>query len=194
MKELSKRNTSGVTGVTFKNDKWCAQIWVCGNIKLLGYFATKKEAIVARIKAMNEFFLPTTAKEKEISDQKIMEVMNRKRFNIGLSLTGIAHIMARSEEPRCGTMDILVDIKKGLGIHVNCKVCRAAMLTKGQTGRWKGQMQDWQAIWDDWNDRLANAVSQSNVCTMADTLKAYRLEAGELEQKQLEDMRKARAI
>ena len=51
-KGISKKNTSGVTGVYYLKitKKWYAQIRVDGNLKHLGYFKNKKDAINARKK------------------------------------------------------------------------------------------------------------------------------------------------
>jgi hypothetical protein len=55
---ISKRNTSGVKGVTFKKDhkKWCAFIRIdCINVHI-GYYNTIEEAQEARINKANEVF------------------------------------------------------------------------------------------------------------------------------------------
>jgi len=54
---LSKANTSGFTGVRFHKDsgKYYAYIYIDGFEKSLGYFDTKEEAILARIKANKEY-------------------------------------------------------------------------------------------------------------------------------------------
>jgi hypothetical protein len=53
---LSKRNTSGTSGVSFCNTrkKWCAKGLVGRTRKHLGYFSTKQEAIDARSKFETE--------------------------------------------------------------------------------------------------------------------------------------------
>jgi len=54
---IRSTNTSGTTGVTWEKrfKKWCAQITVDGKNKFLGYYCDKKEAIVARKIAENEY-------------------------------------------------------------------------------------------------------------------------------------------
>lgn len=62
---LSKNNSSGVTGVSFRKDKnkWRAYIFYNGEQITLGHFKEKDEAIVARLLAEVEYF-------KEFSPQK----------------------------------------------------------------------------------------------------------------------------
>ena len=56
-KSLSKKNTSGVTGVTWHKGagKWCAQIMVNGESKYLGLFEKKSDAAMARERANREY-------------------------------------------------------------------------------------------------------------------------------------------
>ena len=62
--ELRKNNTSGKTGVYFfKNQKkWMARIMIKGEDKYLGMFDRKEDAIKARLKAEEEYFVPILEK------------------------------------------------------------------------------------------------------------------------------------
>lgn len=55
---LKKNNTSGVTGVRWRKDrnKWEARITIYGELKHLGLFVNKKDAIVARLEAEDKYF------------------------------------------------------------------------------------------------------------------------------------------
>lgn len=57
--EISKRNTSGITGVYWykPSQKWCAKISSNNKLKHIGYFATIEEAIAARKAAEKEIYL-----------------------------------------------------------------------------------------------------------------------------------------
>lgn len=62
---VSKRNSSGIVGVTWRTErnKWVAYICVDNETKYLGLYSNKDDAIVARLKAENEYF-------KEFAPQK----------------------------------------------------------------------------------------------------------------------------
>ena len=55
---LAKNNKSGVTGVGWckASNKWYTQIYVNGKLIHLGYFASKEDAIKARLQAEKEYF------------------------------------------------------------------------------------------------------------------------------------------
>jgi len=56
-KKISKKNTSGVTGVYFlkTTKKWYSQIRIDGDLKHLGYFKIKEDAIKARKDAEEKY-------------------------------------------------------------------------------------------------------------------------------------------
>lgn len=53
---LRKDNSSGFTGVYKCRNTWCSEIRVNKVLLRLGYFKTKEEAIIARLKAEKEYF------------------------------------------------------------------------------------------------------------------------------------------
>jgi hypothetical protein len=55
---ISKRNTSGITGVYWykPTQKWCAKASIGGALRHIGYFETIEEAIAARKTAEKEFY------------------------------------------------------------------------------------------------------------------------------------------
>jgi hypothetical protein len=56
--KLSKRNTSGVKGITFHKrfNKYCAYITINNKLKHIGYYKTLEQATIARKKVANETF------------------------------------------------------------------------------------------------------------------------------------------
>ena len=69
--KISKNNTSGKTGVTFnkRKQKWFAYITLKGNRIFLGYFENKEDAIKARLKAEEEYFVPILENHKDVFEQ-----------------------------------------------------------------------------------------------------------------------------
>ena len=69
--KLKKNNTSGKTGVYFykKTNKWVARITLKGEEKYLGAFDNKEDAIKARLKAEEEYFVPVLEKHKDVLDK-----------------------------------------------------------------------------------------------------------------------------
>ena len=69
-KKVSISNTSGKTGVSFSKRKqnWQAYIYLKGKQFNLGYFDKKEDAIKARLKAEEEFFVPILEKYKDVSE------------------------------------------------------------------------------------------------------------------------------
>ena len=55
---VSSSNTSGFRGVSFckRKNKWRVQLQIIGDVRFLGYFATKQEAAVAYRKAATAYF------------------------------------------------------------------------------------------------------------------------------------------
>ena len=70
-KKVSISNTSGKTGVSFSKRKqnWQAYIYLKGKQFNLGYFDKKEDAIKARLKAEEEYFVPILEKHKDVSEQ-----------------------------------------------------------------------------------------------------------------------------
>ena len=70
-KRIQKNNTSGKTGVSFnkRNKKWSAEIILKGKKIRLGYFDKKEDAIKARLKAEEEYFVPILEKHKDVFQQ-----------------------------------------------------------------------------------------------------------------------------
>lgn len=70
-RKLIKTNTSGKTGVSFykRKKKWSAEIILKGKKIRLGYFDKKEDAIKARLKAEEEYFVPILEKHKDVFEQ-----------------------------------------------------------------------------------------------------------------------------
>ena len=70
-KKVQKNNTSGKTGVAFNKEKkkWQARIKIKGKDIYLGYFDKKEDAIKARLKAEEEYFVPILEKHKDVFEQ-----------------------------------------------------------------------------------------------------------------------------
>ena len=70
-KKVSKSNTSGKTGVAFSKSKqkWQAYIYLKRKQFNLGYFDKKEDAIKARLKAEEEYFVPVLEKHKDVFEQ-----------------------------------------------------------------------------------------------------------------------------
>ena len=68
--KVSKNNTSGKTGVFFnkRKKKWMASISLKGKRTHLGCFDKKEDAIKARLKAEEEYFVPILEKYKDVSE------------------------------------------------------------------------------------------------------------------------------
>jgi hypothetical protein len=84
---LSKRNTSGVKGVSFnkKAEKWTAQILLNGTRKFLGNFDTKEEALEARLNAVEKYFGEYANKcEKELILNIKMSKQTKLKININI--------------------------------------------------------------------------------------------------------------
>ena len=69
--KISKNNTSGKTGVSFNKRKkrWVSVIELKGKRIHLGYFENKEDAIKARLKAEEEYFVPILEKHKDVFEQ-----------------------------------------------------------------------------------------------------------------------------
>ena len=67
----NKNNTSGHKGVSWnkRNKKWITYITFQGKRIHLGYFDKKEDAIKARLKAEEEFFVPILEKHKDVFEQ-----------------------------------------------------------------------------------------------------------------------------
>ena len=70
-REIKKNNTSGKTGVSFnkRTQKWVAYITLKRNQIHLGFFDKKEDAIKARLKAEEEYFVPILEKHKDVFEQ-----------------------------------------------------------------------------------------------------------------------------
>lgn len=57
-RSVPKNNTSGVIGVSWdkQREKWCARIRINGTQRTLGRFDNKEDAIIARLKAEQQYF------------------------------------------------------------------------------------------------------------------------------------------
>lgn len=77
---LSKRNKSGIKGVSFfeKNNCWIAAIGIGGKSKYLGSFKTKEEAAVARRAAMLEICGGEIAYESWVEKNAVLQSDNTK--------------------------------------------------------------------------------------------------------------------
>ena len=70
-RKLAKTNTSGKTGVCFDKSrgKWVANMKLKGKSIYLGRFDNKEDAIKARLKAEEEYFVPILEKHKDVFEQ-----------------------------------------------------------------------------------------------------------------------------
>ena len=70
-KKPNKRNTSGHKGVSWskQHKKWETYITFQGKRKHLGLYADKQDAIKARLKAEEEYFVPILEKYKDVFEQ-----------------------------------------------------------------------------------------------------------------------------
>ena len=70
-RKLVKTNTSGKTGVSFDKSrgKWVAGIKLKGKNIYLGRYDNKEDAIKARLKAEEEYFVPILEKHKDVFEQ-----------------------------------------------------------------------------------------------------------------------------
>ena len=68
---MVKTNTSGKTGVSFDKSrgKWVAKIKLKGKNIYLGRYDKKEDAIKARLKAEEEYFVPILEKHKDVFEQ-----------------------------------------------------------------------------------------------------------------------------
>ena len=70
-RKLVKTNTSGKTGVSFDKSrgKWVASMRLKGKAIYIGRFDKKEDAIKARLKAEEEYFVPILEKHKDVFEQ-----------------------------------------------------------------------------------------------------------------------------
>jgi len=79
--KLSKRNTSGVKGVSFLGKKWIAYITLKNKRYSLGTFEKKTEAVKARRKAEEELFEPILKKYKKKERERKRKEKSKKGLN-----------------------------------------------------------------------------------------------------------------
>ena len=66
----SNSNTSGITGISWENEKWRSRIMINGKHVNLGYFSNKQDAIEARLKAELELFGEYSPNYQKLTQQQ----------------------------------------------------------------------------------------------------------------------------